>query len=711
MLDRATIERLSKAPETNAPMLNVALAEEGTVQVLFSLARCRAVGAEALSVIAARIAREGRDVGHDAEAVRLRDRRAEPEPPADEELDKLLIAHPKSDGVVRDEVLARHAQEPFFVLAAAAHPRATLTAICAAVDSPAASPLHDRLWLALIEPSCVPPLVLEEWAFGDDELRREAAARLTREGVMIDALAQDPARRVRRALASNRFAEAARKRLAEHDPALEVRARAEGALSAHGELGEGERIVDTARFAAALRCFSTGGVLAPDVARALATAPERLDPLGLIWAAQVLPRADVSALIGGILGGGVGHLSAALAAGLSLRRPHARGAPEELDPEELPALTYEALKTLSRTARDPGGVTGKARLAVWAADGLAPCDMLDPREMVGDLGCGALLGERLVLGRKARPGTALLRRLANVGRELPLVPAALVELAWADPGIDENVAKELAARVSPPKKRADDLPEDELDLEPSARPLDVLERAVLAATGRANVGARAALAVVALDSRRVRYVLAAMPSWKGRLSGGLLARVLRQNAGALSAAQAENRARVAKVEGWTTRVMSEIELGIALAVGHLTGEEIAKRFEAGRIAVDDGVALAAGAEARAAVEGPNGVLPLLAWAARRRAERPEALVLWLLLERLDRPRSAALVASAVDALVAGRGAVPSSVCEALAMLERRAPGRLEEMAPQSPKGRATIAAGVARAYRAVGGMRDERGEV
>ena len=97
---------------------------------------------------------------------------------------------------------------------------------------------------------------------------------------------------MRRALASNRFAETARTRLAEQDPALEVRARAEGALSAHGELGEGERIVDTARFAAALRCFSTGGVLAPDVARALSTGPERLDPAGLIWAAQVRPRAD-----------------------------------------------------------------------------------------------------------------------------------------------------------------------------------------------------------------------------------------------------------------------------------------------------------------------------------------------------------------------------------------------------------------------------------
>jgi hypothetical protein len=60
MLDRQTLEHLSRAPEKNAPMLNVALAEEGTAEALLSLARAHAVGPEALAVIAERVGLCGR---------------------------------------------------------------------------------------------------------------------------------------------------------------------------------------------------------------------------------------------------------------------------------------------------------------------------------------------------------------------------------------------------------------------------------------------------------------------------------------------------------------------------------------------------------------------------------------------------------------------------------------------------------------------------
>jgi hypothetical protein len=206
----------------------------------------------------------------------------------------------------------------------------------------------------------------------------------------------------------------------------------------------------------------------------------------------------------------------------------------------------------------------------------------------------------------------------------------------------------------------------------------------------------------------VRYVLTAMPMWKGRLSGGKLARVLRQNAGALSAAHAETRARASRVEGWTERLLPELELSIAIAVGHVTGAEVARRLGLGRQHLDDGISLAAGTLARAALEGPAAVLPILDWAAKNRAATPPALAAWLLLEQLDRERAPSLIASAVDNLAMSKVGVSPAVCDALAALEHRKPGRLEGIFPQSPRGRATLASGLARAYRAIGGMRDER---
>ena len=187
MLDRATLDRLARTPEQNAPMLNVALAEEGLAPVLLALARSPAVGPEALAVIAERVAREGADVGRDRELP------AEEHVPVAGDLDHLLIAHPRAPDEVRDAVLARHPGEAFFVLAAACHPHAALSAAATAVDWPAASAAHDRLWLPLLD-AALPPLTLEEWAQDPSALRREAAARVAREAAILTALAADPAR-------------------------------------------------------------------------------------------------------------------------------------------------------------------------------------------------------------------------------------------------------------------------------------------------------------------------------------------------------------------------------------------------------------------------------------------------------------------------------------------------------------------------------------
>jgi hypothetical protein len=713
MLDRATIERLSKTPEKNAPMLNVALAEEGLAPVLLALARSHAVGPEAIEVIGQRIQHEGEDIGRDREA------------PADEhfmsalpELDRLLAVHPSASGDVCDALLARHPHEPFFVLAAACHPRATLTAIKRAVDWAPASPMHDRLWLALLDPALIPPLTLEEWAQDSSDLRREAVARVGREPATLSALAHDRSRQVRRAVASNRYAPEERQRLAQEDPAPEVRARAAGALSAHGEVASEPTtsIFETARFAAALRAMNTGGVLAPDVTRALSGSAEKLDDEGALFAALVLPRRELGQLLDQMLDLGLRAPQAkGLAAGLALRSPVLPGSDEahaEEQEAEHAELVYDAVKSLSRTTTSESRLTGKARLAAWAAEGLATSSAAHTRSVLDDLEKNPLAADRMILGRGCATREPLARELytsASASSGGPSsVPAALVEIAWADPAAPDALVIDLAGRVAKPKKRAEDLPEDEADLDPSKRTLDVLERVVLAATLRVNVAPRAALAVIALDARRVRYILSAMPQWKGRLTGGRLARVLRQHAGALSAAQAEARARASKVEGWTERMLSEVELSIALAVGHLTGDEVARRISIGRQVIEDGLSLVSGAEARAALEGPEAIGAILKWAVKHRLAHPAALAVWLLLEKFDRERAPTLIASAVDSIATEKGAAPASVTDALAMLERRRPGRLETIHPQSARGRATLASAIAKAYRALGGMSHER---
>jgi hypothetical protein len=713
MLDRATVDRLSRTPEKNAPMLNVALAEEGTAAVLLSLARSPAVGPEALAVIADRLAREGAEVGHDPEA------QAEEQVSAAADLDRLLVAHPRASDDVRDAVLARHTGDAFFVLAAASHPHATPTAALLAASFPAASPAHDRLWLALVDPASVPPLTLEEWSQDQSPLRREAAARIAREPGLLAALARDPARQVRRAVASNRFAAEERARLAASDPAPDVRARAAGPLTVHGDVGEGASLVDTARFAAALRAMATGGVLAPDVVRALSGAAGDLDDEGALLAGQVLPRRELGALIDHVVDHGLASTRGeSLAAGLALRPLLPWGVADEGgadDEAEHTEVVYDAVKSLSRTTTAESRLTGKARLAAWAAEGLARCAHVDRARVVADLGRRPIAGERMILARGAAIRPAMIAELCDAAlREAPAgaVPGALLELAWADPRIPDAQLADLAARLARPKKRSEDLPEDEVDLDPAARPLPVLEKVVLATAVRAHVSPRAALAAVALDARRVRYVLSAMPQWKGRISGGRLARVLRQHAGAITVAQAEARARASRVESWTERLLSELELSIALALGHLTGAEVVRRISIGRQSIDDGINLASGAEARAALEGAASVQPILEWATKHRTAHGPALAVWLLLERLDRQRGPTLIAASIDSLAAGaergKGVVPPSVCDALALAEQRRPGRLESIHPQSPRGRATLASAIARAYRALGGMRDER---
>src|SRR5579859_3165374 len=280
MLDPASIERLAEFPEQNDPLLNVALAEEGGGGVLLALARCEALGPEALDVIAARVAREAGSLvlGDDAEAT-----------PAADELDQKLIGHRNAPRSVRDEVLGRHPRDPFFVLSAASHADATPLALEAAASWPSVSPLHDRTWLTLLGAAARDDALLAAWA-EQGELLREVIALLSTDAGRLEKLAADPSRRVRRAAASNAHAGAIRARLAESDPAAEVRARASGAAVVDGRDAG-------ASLSAGLRAMREGGVLAIDTRRALLAAGSALDEEGAFLAARYFPADELRTLI------------------------------------------------------------------------------------------------------------------------------------------------------------------------------------------------------------------------------------------------------------------------------------------------------------------------------------------------------------------------------------------------------------------------------
>ena len=335
-------------------------------------------------------------------------------------------------------------------------------------------------------------------------------------------------------------------------------------------------------------------------------------------------------------------------------------------------------------------------------------ELIEPSELPALLAPGTLASDRMVL-RRTGGEPSRVARLGVLARGRRFA-ASVIELCWRDGTVADDAAVALSAKVAHTARSERELPEDELDSSPGARPLAVLERAVLAAIGRAPVSPRAALAAIALEPRRCRYVLSAMPTWRGLLTGTRLARVLRSHAGALSAARpaiGESGAHAPMVARWTERRLIEAEAAIAIAIGDLTAAELMKRLLSGAITLDTGVTLAAGIEARVAIDGVAPFAPLVDYATTRRTGHAAALALWMLLEELDCVRAPSLIASAIDGLSVTGSVVPPAVCEALATLERRTPGRLENVHAQSPRGRATVASAIARAYRAFGGMRDE----
>jgi hypothetical protein len=693
MLDPASIEKLAEAPEQNDPLLNVALAEEGGTGVLLALVNCQSLGAEALDVIADRIAREG-------DALVPADEGANAPPTV--ELEQKIIAHPNAPAAVRDATLARHSDEPFFILSAGSHRAATPRALEALASWPSASPLHDRPWLAALVAAVRHPALVASWA-ESNELLREAAAFLATDPAVLEKLSHDTSRRVRRAVANHPGAAEIRALLAQRDGAPEVRARAGRRANSPSE---------NPGFAACLRAMQQGGTLAADVRRALLEAGASLDEEGAFLGARHLEAQELHTLVAQATGPEQDSLDArgaGVGVGLGLRRPTPDG---DTSDGEGTQLGSDIVHLVTRQAGETR-LTGKARVALWIAQCLARSHILTPAD-VHLIAPGSLASDRMVLHRWAAANASSPRIDGCLECATP-VASAVIELGWRNPAVSDEAMVALARRVAPSARADRELPEDELDLAPLVRPSAVLERVVLAAIARVPVSPRAALAAIALDPRRCRYVLSAMPTWKGSLTGTRLARVLRSYAGALSAAARPSSGssppsggpRPASVARWTDRKLIELEAAIAIAIGDLTAPELVRRLLVGSIRMHDGLAMAAAIEARASLDGPGTFAPVLDYAAQHRAKDAAALALWMLLENLDRVRAASLIGSAIDGFSVSGSVVAPAVCEALATLERRSPGRLETVHAQSPRGRATVASAIARAYRAFGGMRDE----
>jgi hypothetical protein len=707
MLDRASLHALARCPEQNDPILNVALAEEGDIEVLLALAESQAVRPEALARIGERIRAEGERVGAtgdpevDEDSPRA-SRRAEPAPPSNAlELDRRLLLHPRSDDELRDVIVERHEDDPFFLLAAAAHRRATEKAVSRIVAWPSATPLHDRTWLGLIDPRAVSPVSVAAWASADEELLREGAARVTDDPEVLEHLSRDRSRRVRRAVAGNPRVSATALARLRNDAACEVRARTASRHETNVESRGAE--VTSARFKAAAANMLAGGTVASDVVRALLREP--LDAEGARWAARALDDAAVATL--------VSHRSHSedvelgLAAGIAFRDLSD-------DPDLGAGLLAQCVRTLAESDKSGSILTGKGRLASWLADGVARVADEAQVELVEALGHATLAADRMVLGRTLAMNPAKVASMCERAIETASpVPIALLEVAWRSSNVPDAVLEQLAARVAP---SSDPSLEHEVDLDPRQRPLPLLERVGVTLVGKAPLSPRAALALVALEPRRVRYILSALPQWKGVLSGANVARVLKAHAGALSAAGPSAERRPTQVAAsWTQRRLDEVELAVAIAVCDISPAEALKRITTGYASLSQGPAFAFGIEARATLEGIAAVEPLVELVARERSRDAALLAAWLLVEGLDRPRSPTAIAAALDAPwvvaavasaspAATRSMVPPGLSEALAALERRCPGRLAAAVPQTPRGRAALASGIARAYRALGGM-------
>ena len=736
MLDPRTIRALAARPEHNGRDLDVALAEEVDAHALASLLRWSGLEPDALNAITERGLGRGAPIepgGPDEDPPRIDiawEPMDEPRPHRPWTLARALLSavvmHPRAPASALELIVARHPDEPGFLIGAALSAQAPRGLVDRMASAPARSTLHDRPWIDLLAARLDVPQLVYSWAAADDELLREAAARLSDDPAVLERLAHDRSRRVRRAVAHSPSPGAPRERMAAEDPAVEVRG------AAHAPPQPRSATQAAHALARAARVYERGGDLDPRTVDAIIEAAGDLDP-ELAWlAGLVLELEDLRPVALALAEHDAGHPSSRAMLAAAMLRPteSATAGAEASARADLANMLARAIaRSYVPSSNDAKGLTGYARLVAFLSELLADPRLVDEATLVTGLSHGAIasdpaLAARFLPQREARsPG--MTRRLAaslvaaasRGGRP----PACALEAAWRDPSIDVAELVRLARVVKPRREAAAHLrgradgakhAHVDLDLDPALRPGTELVAVVEALDPWIRLSMRAALVVLAATPRAPAVGGREVRQWVASSSGE------HPTAGAADGVVSSQLQRILRAARGAGRVLGDEtrvarldvhadEAGVAVALLAQTtkAEAVAELFgQAHRL--KDGQFLAAIIEALWALGRRDDVKVIVDAVGKLRRRDAALLVTWLIVGELDRSRTVSVLAGALDEAIAStpQGPLPA-ICQALGTLERRAPGTLERLRASTRSGQASVVNALARAYPGLVGSR------
>ena len=713
MLDPRTIRALAARPGDNGRELNLAIAEEGDAHALAALARWPTLEPEVLDAIAARVLQgPPLDLGPEEAPPKIDiawEPIDEPRPHRPWTLERALLAlvvmHPRAPSSAIEAIVARHHEEEGFVLAASLAPNAPSAIVDRVASLPSRSALHERRWLDLLAARADLASLVSGWSRSTDPLLREAAARLASDDALLDALASDPHRRVRRAVALNPSAKHARARLALEDAAIEVRACAMEEPHPRAATGAAKAI------ARAARAMERGGDLEERAIDAILSHADALDP-ELAWLAGLVLDLDTLAPVALALAehDAAAPASRALVAAAMVRpgEGHGSAAQEAASRSNLASLLARAIShSYVPSSTEARSLTGHARLVAFLAELLADTALVDDAALVEGLTYGALVSDPALASRwfalRAARAPGLMSRLssglvASVSRG-GRPPACALEAAWRETSVDLAELTRLARVVKPRKdsdahltRRADGTPraaQVDLDLDPSLRAAADLTRVIEVVDPWVRLSIRSVLVVLAATPRALAVGGREVRGWREGVVASQLQRVLRAARGAI-----EVETRVAKLDAHAD------EAGVAVALlAHTTdARDVAALITRG-LRLTDGLFFASIVEALWGLGRRDDVKQLIDALGARRRQDPAMLAAWLVVGDLDRSRPPSVVASALDDPICATAAGPlPAIYHALGIIERRRPGTLERLKASTRQGQAAVVNALARAY-------------
>jgi len=706
MLDPRTIRALAARPGDNGRELNVAIAEEGDAHALVSLLRHPHLEGEAVATIAARVlASAGIEVGPEEEPPRIEipwEPTDEPRPTRPWTLDRgllaLVVAHPNAPAGTLVSIAERHAGEPGFVLGAAIAAHAPIALAERLATWPSRSALHDRMWIDLLAARPDMRELVEMWSTSESELLREAAARLSHDAAVLERLAHDSKRRVRRSVALNPSATSIRARMIEHDDAVEVRACAESPPQPHGSTQASRAL------ARAARALERGGDRCEAAAEAIVANAHAIDP-ELAWLAGLVLDPEVVAQVAqSLVEHDAQNPSVRALIGAAMVRP---GDDRASRVELAGVLARAIVGSYVPASTEARGLTGQARLVTFLAELLSDTTLVDEPSLVSGIAHGALVSDpalmvRWVRSRSAKVPGLMGRILSGLVRvaatEGVRPPASVLEAAWSDASIAVADVAKLARIVrarrdaeSHLRGRADGTRVQPIDFDPdpSMRPGAEMTRVIEAIDPWVRVSPRAALVFLAATPKALAIGGSELRQWGDGVVASQLQRILRATRGSTA-----GDPRVARLD------LHADAAGIAAALLAKTanGTEVASLLQRG-LRLADGMLFAARIGALRALDRRDDVRVLVDVISARRRDDAASLCAWLVVGEIDRPRTVSVLAGALDAPCActSTGPLPA-VCEALTVLERRSPGTLERLRASSRDGRTAVVNALARAY-------------